>query len=130
MLMHRLSAAYVDAANPGIRQALKKMFREPYAESDVFEKLAYCKKYNLDPANSMRIVPTPFSSEGKKMLQHTKSLLEDPKQLVLIDKRFDKLLTALRTATAVEYNLKKEDTSYHDILDAFRLSLQFYKRSR
>ena len=60
------------------------------------------------------------------MLQHTKGLLEDLKQLVIIDKKFDKLLTALRTATAVEYNLKKEDTSYHDILDAFRLSLQFY----
>ena len=96
------------------------MFNEPYSESEsyVSEKLAYCKKNNLDPANS---------TEGKKMLQHAKSLLDDPKQLVLIDKRFDKLLTALSTSVAEEYSLKKEDTSYHDILDAFRLSLQFYK---
>ena len=106
------------------------MFGETYAESYVSEKLAYYKKQNLDPANSMRVISTPFSTEGKKMLQHTKSLLEDPKQLVLIDKRFDKLLTALRTVVAEEYNLKKEDTSYHDILDAFRLTLQFYKRSK
>jgi hypothetical protein len=78
----------------------------------------------------MRIIPTPFSTEGKKMLQHCKSLIEDPKGLVAIDKRFEKLLTVLRTVIAEEYNLKKEDTSYHDILDAFRLSLQFYKRNK
>jgi hypothetical protein len=28
-----------------------------------------------------------------------------------------------------EYKLDKEQTSYNDILDAFRLSLQFYKRT-
>ena len=35
-----------------------------------------------------------------------------------------------RTAVANEYKLDKEQTSYNDILDAFRLSLQFYKRSK
>ena len=64
------------------------------------------------------------------MLQHTKSLLEDKDNLIAIDKRFDKLLTSLRTAVAVEGSkLDKESTSYHDILDAFRLSLQLYQRS-
>src|SRR5215207_8874164 len=45
-----LSAAYVDAANPEIRQPIKKMFNEPYSESYVSEKLTYCRKNNLDPA--------------------------------------------------------------------------------
>jgi hypothetical protein len=63
------------------------------------------------------------------MLQHTKSLLEDKDNLVVIDKRFDKLLTALRTAVANEYRLDKELTSCHDVLDGFRLSLQLYQRS-
>jgi hypothetical protein len=63
------------------------------------------------------------------MLQHAKSLLENKDNLVAIDKRFDRLLTALRTAVANEYRLQKEDTSYHDLLDAFRLSLQLYQRS-
>jgi hypothetical protein len=58
-----------------------------------------------------------------------KSLLEDKDNLIVIDKRFDKLLTALRTAVANEYKLDKEATSFHDILDAFRLSLQLYQRS-
>jgi hypothetical protein len=63
------------------------------------------------------------------MLQHTKSLLEDKDNLIAIDKKFDKLLTALRTAVANEYRLSKDETSFHDILDAFRLSLQLYQRS-
>jgi hypothetical protein len=54
-------------------------------------------------------------------LQHAKSSLEDKDNLIAIDKRFDKLLTSLRTAVANEYRLTKEDTSYHDILDAFRI---------
>jgi hypothetical protein len=62
-------------------------------------------------------------------MQHTKSLLEDPDGLIAIDKRFVKLLTALRTAVAQEYKLDKERTSYHDILDAFCLSLQLYQRN-
>ena len=35
-----------------------------------------------------------------------------------------------KCAVAEEYNLKKDDTSYNDILDAFRLSLQYYKRGK
>lgn len=68
------------------------------------------------------------------MLQHTKWLLEEKEEdgssFVTIDReRFHKLVTALRTALANEYKLDKEQTSYHDLLDVFRLSLQFYKRS-
>jgi hypothetical protein len=68
------------------------------------------------------------------MLQHAKWLMEateaDGSSLIAIDKRFDKLITSLRTATAAEYRLQKEETSFNDVLDAFRLSLIFYKRSK
>jgi hypothetical protein len=37
------------------------------------------------------------------------------------------LNTLTRTAVANEYKLDKEQTSYHDLLDAFRLSLQLYR---
>jgi hypothetical protein len=120
---------YVDAANPEIWSSLKRMLNEPYSEQYVFEKLSYYKKNNINPANYMKVIPVPFSTQGTKMLQHTKSLLEDKDGLVAIDKRFDKLLTALRTAVANEYKLDKEQTSCHDLLDAFRLSLQLYQRS-
>lgn len=120
---------YVDAANPEIWSSLKRMFKEPYSEQYVFSKLSEYKKNNINPANYMKVIPIPFSTQGAKMLQHTKSLLEDKDNLIVIDKRFDKLLTALRTAVANEYKLSKEETSYHDLLDAFRLSLQLYQRS-
>jgi hypothetical protein len=68
------------------------------------------------------------------MLQHAKWLMEETEangsSLIAIDKRFDKLITSLRTATAAEYRLQKEETSFNDALDAFRLSLIFYKRSK
>jgi hypothetical protein len=54
----------------------------------------------------MKVIPVPFSTQGAKMLQHTKLLLEDQDNLIVIDKRFDKLLTALRTAVANEYKLE------------------------
>ena len=41
--------------------------------------------------------------------------------------RFDKLITALRTAADNDGVLDKESTSYNDIFDAFRLALKFYR---
>jgi hypothetical protein len=55
---------------------------------------------------------------------------EDGSSLIAIDKRFDKLLTGLRTAVANEYKLDKTATSFNDLVDAFRLSLTFYKRTK
>lgn len=119
---------YVDAANPEVWQALKKEFDEPFSNEYIRERFAYAKKYNLHVEDQMFIVPVPFSIEGAKMLQHTKWLLEerdeDGSSLIAIDReRFHKLVTALRTTVANEYKLDKEQTSYNDILDAFRLSL-------
>jgi hypothetical protein len=67
---------YVDAANPEIWSSLKRMFNEPYSEQYVFEKLSYYKKNNINPANYMKVIPIPFSTQGAKMLQHSKSLLK------------------------------------------------------
>ena len=125
---------YCDATNPEVWQALKREFGESYNEQYIKDQIADCRKYNLHIEDRMFIVPVPFSVEGAKMLQHTKWLLEEKEEdgssLIAIDKRFDKLLTALRTAWANEYKLDKEQTSYNDILDAFRLSLTFFKRAK
>jgi hypothetical protein len=73
----------------------------------------------------MIVVPVPFSMEGGHRLQHAKWLLEETEEdgssLVVINKgTFQKLVAALRTAIAIEYKLDKEQTSYNDILNAFR----------
>jgi hypothetical protein len=129
-----VSNLYVDAANPEVWQALKREFNENYNEKWVSDQIAECRKYNLHIENRMFVVPVPFSVEGVKMLQHTKWLMEetdeDGSSLIAIHPRFDKLLTGLRTAVANEYKLDKTATSFDDILDAFRLSLIFFKRNK
>ncbi len=72
----------------------------------------------------MDVILVHFSTEHKDMLAHSKIKLE--KELVAINPRFDKLITALRTAVDNEGTLDKEATSYDDIFDAYRLALEFY----
>src|SRR5262245_24808493 len=130
-----ISNIYVDAANPEIWESLKREFNEPFNAQYMASQLADCKKYNLHLEDRMIIVPVPFGVEGAHMLQHAKWLMEetneDGSSLIAIHKeRFDRLITALRTAVAKEYKLDKTETSFADLLDAFRLSLTFYKRSK
>jgi hypothetical protein len=77
----------------------------------------------------MKIVPVNFNSEHKAMLGHCKMVLENDgggRIIAINPDRFDKLITALRTAVDNDGTLDKEATSYNDIFDAFRLALKFY----
>jgi hypothetical protein len=65
----------------------------------------------------MRIVPVNFNSEHKAMLGHCKILEQDPRKIAINPEKFDKLITALRTAVDNDGVLDKE---------AFRLALKFY----
>jgi hypothetical protein len=47
-----------------------------------------------------------------------------------LQKVVQSLLTTLRTTIANEYKQDKQETLFDDVLDAFRLSLQFYKRAK
>jgi len=49
------------------------------------------------------------------------------KGLLAINPKFDRLITALRTAIAEENSLDKNATSYDDILDAYQLALKNYE---
>jgi hypothetical protein len=89
--------------------------------------------YNLilsklsDATEDMKIVPVNFNSERKAMLGHCKMLLEkDGGKIAIYPDRFDKLITALRTAVDNDRTLDKEAISYNDIFDAFRLAMKFY----
>ena len=66
-----------------------------------------------------------FSIEHKSMLGNVKMLLEPNGGYVAINPKFDKLITALRTAVEKgEGMLDKESTSYNDVFDAFRLAME------
>ena len=116
---------YVDAANPEFISTLKREIGETTRWDFIQDKILYCKKHNLDLARYMTVVPVPFSTEGKNMIMHTKELLEFEEPLIAINPKFDKLITALRTAISDDLGkLDKEQTSYHNVLDAFRLGLK------
>ncbi|MFL6360020.1 MAG: hypothetical protein ACJ72V_11865 [Nitrososphaeraceae archaeon] len=53
-------------------------------------------------------------------------LEHEPRKIIINPDRFDKLITALRTAVDDDETLDKEATSYNDIFDSFRLALKFY----
>ena len=116
---------YVDAANPEFIMTLKREVGETTRWEYIREKMLYCKKHNLDLARYMTVVPVPFSVNGKDMIMHTKELLEHERPLVVINPKFEKLIVSLRTAISDDLGkLDKEQTSYHDVLDAFRLALK------
>jgi hypothetical protein len=90
--------------------------------------MSYCKKHHVDINRYMKVVPVPFSMEGKYMLIHTKELLEFETPIVAMNHKFKKLKTSLRTPTSDDSGkLDKEATSYDNVLDAFRLSLPMFK---
>ena len=62
------------------------------------------------------------------MLVYIKGLLEYERQLIPINPIFTKLITSLRTAISDDLGrLSKEDMSYDNVLDAFRLALKGIK---
>ena len=64
----------------------------------------------------MDVVPVNFSMEHKSMLGNVKMLMERDGGYVAINPKFDKLITALRTAVEKgEGMLDKEATSYDDV---------------
>lgn len=79
---------------------------------------------NVKLENAMLVISVNFNTDHKKMLIHSKQLLEEDH--ISINKKFDKLITSLRTAVETEGPLT-ETTSFNDIFDAFRLSLKYYK---
>ena len=108
--------------HPNLLEVLKVMVGEDDSPNTSKEQLDFCKKYDLNPADYMTVIPVSFNAEAKNMLIHTKELLEyEARPLIGINSKFDKLITALRTAVSDDSGrLDKEATSYDDILDSFQ----------
>lgn len=74
--------------------------------------------------NNIKIRPVNFSTEHRNMLSNLHAIVS--KRYLAIEEKHDKVLTLLRTAYAEELNLKKDQTSYSDLLDGLRLALKEY----
>jgi hypothetical protein len=123
---YQVDKIYIDGANPSLIKSLKLQIGE---EADYDKVIARYKAEGFGAENAtkdMKIVPVNFNKEHKAMLGHCKMILEQDPGKIAINRVFDKLITALRTAVDNDGTLDKESTSYNDIFDAFRLALKFY----
>ena len=122
---YNLTKIYADGANPAVIRSLKQRLGEnsDYETESTWHVSKYGKEQAQDiMKKSWKVVPVNFSQEHKQMLMHTKKILE--KGYLVINPKFNKLITSLKTAVDNEGALDKESTSYDDILDALRLSLK------
>jgi len=104
---------FIDGSNRAMVNLLKIKWQE---------SLSWESKQSFGP--NTRIRPVNFSTEHKNMLSNLHAVVS--KGYLAIDEKHDKLLTSLRTAYAEELNLRKDQTSYSDLLDGLRLSLKGY----
>jgi len=107
------TAYWIDGSNRAMVNLLKIRWQE---------SLSWESNESFD--DTTRIRPVNFNTEHRNMLGNLVAVIS--KGYLAIDPKYDKLLISLRTAYAEELNLKKEQTSYNDSLDALRLSLKGY----
>lgn len=104
---------WIDGSNRAMVNLLKIRWQE---------SLSWESNESFD--DTTRIRPVNFNTEHKSMLSNLHAVVS--KGYLAINPKYDKLLTSLRTAWAEELNLKKDVTSYDDLLDALRLGLKGY----
>jgi hypothetical protein len=119
-----INKVYVDGANSSFIRALKIQMGEETNYEEIIKE-AKTKKLNY-LLTDMHVIPINFSTEHKMMLGNCKILMEKNGGYVSINPKFTKLITSLRTAVEEDGTLDKEDTSYDDVFDAFRLALRHY----
>jgi hypothetical protein len=86
------------------------------------ESLSWETSQSFGPNSKIR--PVNFSTEHRNMLSNLHAIIS--KSYLAVNQSHNKLITSLRTAYAEELNLKKEQTSYDDLIDGLRLALKGY----
>jgi hypothetical protein len=107
-------AYYIDGSNRAMVNLLKIRWQE---------SLSWDNTESF--GSNVRIRPVNFNTEHRNMLSNLHAVVS--KQYLAIDPKYDKLLTSLRTAWAEELNLKKDVTSYDDLIDSLQLALKGFQ---
>jgi hypothetical protein len=122
MSKYDVDKVYIDGANPLFIRSLKLQIGEDPDYDKVIARYR-SEKMSGNWSKDMKIVPVNFNSEHKAMLGHCKMILEqDPRKIAINRDRFDKLITALRTAVDNDGTLDKLKKSSKNI-SASRLLL-------
>lgn len=101
-----------DGARPDSINELKVRFDEP---------TTWEKPGDISPTEA-NVFPINFRQDHKIMLEWAHNLISQGQ--VAIPDKFDKLIIALRTAQAKEWDLDKKESVNNDHLDALRLALR------
>ena len=121
---HHCTRLYVDGANPEVIRELKSRIGEYQDYHRLTEEQIWAFRNS-----SWQIIPVNFQKRHKEMLQWTYTLMA--KRFIKIHPSLQKLIVSLRTAiVSDEWKLDKQQTSHHDALDSFRLSLCNYELPR
>jgi|SRR5215207_4005650 len=117
----------VDASQPELIVSLKKLIDENSRWQYIQDKVLECKKRNLDIADRMIVCPIVFNTESRSfMTSHSKRILDDSRNLIAINPKFTKLITALRAAQFDDTGkLDKEESPFNDTLDCFQMLCTF-----
>ena len=119
---HHCTKIYVDGANPEVIRELKARIGEYH---DYYGRLTEEQIWSLRSSDSWQIIPVNFQKRHREMLQWTYTLMS--KRLVKIHPSLQQLIVSLRTAVVIDdWKLDKQQTSYDDVLDAFRLACLNY----
>lgn len=119
--VHHITKIYIDGSAPEVVRELKKRIGEP---GQTYEKYTDQQIWSFRNG-SWQVIPINFQKRHIQMLNWTNELLQ--KKMVRILPNMSELLVSLRTARAIEGKLDKKETSYSDVLDAFRLALCNYE---
>ena len=120
---HHVTKIYVDGANPEVIRELKSRIGEYH---DYYGRLTEEQIWSLRSSNSWQIIPVNFQRRHKQMLEWTYTLLS--KRFIKIHPSLQQLIVSLRTAVVIDdWKLDKQQSSHHDTLDSFRLSLCNYE---
>jgi hypothetical protein len=111
---------FVDSSVPAVITAVKASLNE---QTDYLEVITRCKKNHIrDPTFDMTVIPVTFTSaEKKNMLLNLKELIDSNVIAIDLD-RHQRLILALRRASATDMILNKETTESDDLLDALSLA--------
>ncbi len=126
---HHIGRILVDASDAGFISSLKQQIGDydykSYVQHDRVIKNIYDSRLRQYSSN-VKVFPVNFGSMHGEMLFHVNSILSARR--LRIHPSFNKLITSLRTAQVLndKWSLDKDQTSYNDILDSFRLSLLNY----
>ena len=116
---------FCDAAVPVIYQGIARLLNQ---RLDYQEHVKELKDWRYTPEQIQRklvVHPVPFRTMHRSMMANLKYFVDS--NTLQIHPSFVKLIIGLRSASAIEYDYQKQESSYPDIIDATRLALQFVK---